>query len=162
MSEPARRCTVCDEPVPSDIGCTASVVQLGDRDYPVRPHDGETTCAECGTPTNGHHHGECPLERCPRCGGFLVDCGCTGLAQVKERIEWTIDEVEIASLNDAAAASAIDALIAPVAEKVETVAARAGMRVDSGRIRYEVVRAMLIEMIRKMVQERTQTTTARA
>jgi len=89
-----------------------------------------------------------------------VDCGCAGIA-VKERIEWTIDELEIASLDDAAAASAIDDLIAPVAEKVESVAARAGMRVDPGRVRYEVARAMLVEIIRKMVQERTQRTAAR-
>lgn len=151
-----RRCTVCNEDLPSEFGCTAMLVQLAGRDYPVKLHVGDAPCAECGAPVDGAHHSECPLERCPRCGGYLVDCGCTGkTTETKERIQWTIDEEAIASLSDADASSAIDALIGPLEEKLEALSRKAGASFDSTQVRYEIVKMILIEILRRLVLERT-------
>lgn len=153
MSE--RRCTVCNEELPSELGCTAEIVQLAGRDYPVLPHTGDAPCAECGCTVGGAHHGECPLEKCPRCGGYLVDCGCTGkTSETKERIQWTIDEEAIASMNDADASSAIDALTEPLVGKLEELAIKAGAPIDPAMLRYEVTKMVLIEILRRLVLER--------
>ena len=33
-------------------------------------------CGDCGAPRGGFHHRGCDLERCPRCSGQLISCGC--------------------------------------------------------------------------------------
>ena len=33
-------------------------------------------CHDCGCPNGGYHHPGCDEEKCPRCGGQLIGCGC--------------------------------------------------------------------------------------
>lgn len=40
-------------------------------DYPPRDK-----CRDCGIRPGGFHHPGCDSERCPRCGGQLISCGC--------------------------------------------------------------------------------------
>ncbi len=50
----------------------------------VRFPDGETLpsipsdhdCHDCKIKTGGNHHPGCDMERCPRCSGQLISCGC--------------------------------------------------------------------------------------
>ncbi len=151
MSGATRTCTVCGETLPSELSCTALFVQLAGYDYPVTPNL-DTPCPECGTTAGGHHHGACPLERCPRCGGHLVDCGCAGRssAPAKEVFQWTIDEHAVASLDDTDAAASIDGMVDGLVGKIEAAASRAGVSCDVAAIRYEVARTLVIELIRKL------------
>jgi hypothetical protein len=33
-------------------------------------------CRDCGVKLGGYHHPECCIERCPRCHGQQLCCGC--------------------------------------------------------------------------------------
>jgi hypothetical protein len=37
------------------------------------PHD---RCSDCNVVVGGIHHPGCCSERCPKCGGQLISCGC--------------------------------------------------------------------------------------
>jgi len=41
-------------------------------------HFGEVgdRCHDCNIVNGGFHHPGCDVERCPKCGGQLITCGC--------------------------------------------------------------------------------------
>ena len=44
---------------------------------PVRfSHDATERCHDCNVMPGAVHHPGCDMERCPRCGGQLIGCGC--------------------------------------------------------------------------------------
>ena len=82
-------CTWCGLPM-NGVGCVgAAAVVDGVRYYrwtfgppsegsvfDGRARDGATRCHDCEAPVGGLHHPGCDLERCPRCLGQRISCGC--------------------------------------------------------------------------------------
>ncbi len=39
-------------------------------------HGKDGNCHDCGIRNGGKHHPGCDMERCPKCSGQLISCGC--------------------------------------------------------------------------------------
>jgi hypothetical protein len=37
----------------------------------------EERCHDCNVTRGGYHHSGCDMERCPKCHGQIISCGCT-------------------------------------------------------------------------------------
>lgn len=55
---------------------------------PYNPDYGDENkrCHDCNVKRGGYHHPGCDMERCPRCQGQLISCGC--LDEDEEDQEW--------------------------------------------------------------------------
>lgn len=73
------KCAWCDQEMRDGVSCKASPVEFtdGTKLDPVPYVDAEgRRCHDCCTPSGGIHHPGCDMERCPRCGGQVISCGC--------------------------------------------------------------------------------------
>lgn len=76
-------CTWCNHEMlaATTVTCVANrVVEFPDGTLlpsePYTDNDGVEQCHDCGIHAGGNHHPGCDMERCPRCGGQLISCGC--------------------------------------------------------------------------------------
>lgn len=43
--------------------------------------DGRGRCHDCNIKNGGFHHSGCDMERCPKCLGQLISCGCLEVSE---------------------------------------------------------------------------------
>jgi hypothetical protein len=68
-------CIDCELEMTTAAGCTLSEVLIDGTPY-ARDRSTDARCGDCGARSREFHHLGCDLERCPRCRGQLISCGC--------------------------------------------------------------------------------------
>lgn len=76
-------CPDCDQEMSASKGgvaiCTVDTITFPDGEERVRaPYMDERgfRCHDCNVRAGGLHHPGCDMERCPKCSGQLISCGC--------------------------------------------------------------------------------------
>jgi hypothetical protein len=78
-------CGACDQEMldQSSVSCVTDKIKFPDGTeldpIPYNPDYGgdDHRCHDCNIKKGGIHHPGCDMERCPKCGGQMLGCGCT-------------------------------------------------------------------------------------
>lgn len=106
-------CAWCKNEMTSGTSCTVDAVHHMGRRYDLPRYGGRRRpCGDCGVQRGGLHHPGCDLQRCPRCRGQLIMCGC-GFDE--QAIDLTVPPGAVCSFDGPAVPFGVDANGYPVA-----------------------------------------------
>ena len=71
-------CEWCSSDMMQVDDCTGNrTVSIDGHEYATIPYNGPgVRCHDCNVVRGARHHPGCDMERCPKCGGQLISCGC--------------------------------------------------------------------------------------
>ena len=94
------KCTQCkkDMSAPETESCVSELIKIGDTEYEpnTSSFDCNKRCHDCNIVNEGGnvHHPGCDMEKCPKCKGQLISCGCLDGNEDEEESE-EIEESEL-------------------------------------------------------------------
>ncbi|MCP3684681.1 MAG: hypothetical protein GY861_18595 [bacterium] len=73
-------CNLCEKKMKGSDSCIKADIEFPDGTSLPQSTDHfdepDGYCGDCGVKHGGFHHPQCDVERCPRCKGQLISCGC--------------------------------------------------------------------------------------
>jgi hypothetical protein len=85
------KCNWCQQEMMDDktISCSGNteVKFSGESHLPSVLYVDNIRCHDCNVAPNGFHHPGCDMERCPKCSGQLISCGCLDDEEETTRID---------------------------------------------------------------------------
>ena len=76
-------CDLCNREMLTAASCSVDVLHADGRSFRLGPYGSEEDwptdgrpCGDCGVAEGGLHHVGCDIQRCPRCAGQFISCGC--------------------------------------------------------------------------------------
>lgn len=76
-------CNCCNQDMSHSDSCTSNLYEIDGKSYtPIKYGDegngwpDQERCNDCNVIKGGYHHPGCDTEKCAKCSGRILSCGC--------------------------------------------------------------------------------------